>query len=82
VPRFGWRYAPIIIAAISESNWRFNEFYWISIVEGGQLNCNVVTSDFFNIPTCERTYTTVLTEEVVANPIAELIVSQVALAGQ
>lgn len=32
--RFDWRYAPIVVAAVSESNWRVNELDWVGVVEG------------------------------------------------
>jgi hypothetical protein len=69
-----WRHKPIVVAAVSKSNWRFNEFERIGVVEGGQLNRNVVTADFLNIPARERTYATVLTEEMMGNPVTKLIV--------
>lgn len=43
------RPAPVVIAAISESNGRCNEFRWICAVEGGYLDRYIVTPNFFDM---------------------------------
>ena len=77
----GWRRTPVVVTAIRKSNGRFNEFHWIGVIEGGQLDRNVVTANLFVVSACKGAHATVLAKKMMSNLWIELVIAQIALAG-
>ena len=73
---------PIVVAAVGKTNRRFNEFHRVDIVKRRQLNCDIVTANLRNMPSCKRAYAAVLAEQMMADLVIELVVGQFTLARQ
>ena len=71
----GWMRTPVVVTAIRKSNWRFNEFRWIGVVKGGQLDPNAVTANLFVVTACKRAHAAVLTKKMMSNLWIELVVA-------
>src|SRR5262249_40438141 len=73
---------PIVVSPVGESYRRFSELGGGDVVEGSQLNGDIVTSNFFNVPSSEGTYAADFTKEVMPNLVVELVIGQLALTGE
>src|SRR5262245_9908324 len=82
VPRINRRRAPVVVAAIRKSNGLSDELRGIDVVEGGQLDGDIITPNLFDVSTRERAHAAVLAEEMMSRFGIELVVTQIILTGQ
>lgn len=72
---FTWRSSPVVVASVSVSDRRGDEFLWINVVQRGNLHGDIITADFFNVSTGERPHAAASTEQMVHAFSTELVVA-------